>query len=668
MAIDASASSKDKERAKLLEREIKSRLDYGVDRIESFGFATSSEIVNYPTTDTTESARFDYPGIGRREELLSTRFDYLFQRVAQEISRGRRNNNHNGKALIIISDGIPDTTQGSSGNHIEALPEYVSKALEEFAIITGELVPVFMIINETREEKVSNAHKTKEAWDEKLWPLGGGAFFAKKDDGFENIVDTIFTSSGKKTRVVTIRKNYLDEYDDWNPLHLHKIFINEHRIKFPIVIRSNLLDDEKLVVERVIIYQLLPGQKDPYNCIFDSRHSGSFIYGFCNEFGREVSQTFTVSGRELPNQFSKATSFLFVSSSGTVILDSTKSYLVEFEILPERNKNVSIVSDVTSIEIGKFPSILEIKAIEESETGFIGNTISVPFTVKYLKKPDKGVDSLLIEAFLLDKPESPVKSLLLERAVNGLEFSVPVYVEGNERKYDQHIQFRARNLDSTFDPTMVVYGAKGKRYENNVITIEMTILSRYKYYVVIACLIIMLLAFVSIGILIRKHWASYKLTDQSLENLDSSGLPETVKGKLEHVKNQKYKNKNEFLKTLKSTIGEVQFPIHQQPILKHTEHGFINLLSFVKEQKIALWTWTLLLILSSLILLWATGYLENLKILFISIAIIFCLMLVTTLIYLTLSENVVSKTQRILLLLLGIIGLIANVLQFIDML
>jgi hypothetical protein len=68
---------------------------------------------------------------------------------------------------------------------------------------------------------------------------------------------------------------------------------------------------------------------------------------------------------------------------------------------------------------------------------------------------------------------------------------------------------------------------------------------------------------------------SFKLTEQSLENLKSEGLLDDVIDKLETIKNQEFTDEEKFLEILKSTIGDEQTVIHKSLILKHAKKQLI---------------------------------------------------------------------------------------------
>lgn len=63
--------------------------------------------------------------------------------------------------------------------------------------------------------------------------------------------------------------------------------------------------------------------------------------------------------------------------------------------------------------------------------------------------------------------------------------------------------------------------------------------------------------------------ANFRLTEQSLENLKSEGLPDNVINKLEAIKNQAFTDKKKFLETLTSKIGDEQTVRYKSLILEH---------------------------------------------------------------------------------------------------
>ena len=69
----------------------------------------------------------------------------------------------------------------------------------------------------------------------------------------------------------------------------------------------------------------------------------------------------------------------------------------------------------------------------------------------------------------------------------------------------------------------------------------------------------------------EEQFGIFKLTEQSLIDLKSDGLPDDVTEKLEDIKNQKFTGVEEFLKILNSTIGGGLTNKHKLLILKHAK-------------------------------------------------------------------------------------------------
>ncbi len=70
--------------------------------------------------------------------------------------------------------------------------------------------------------------------------------------------------------------------------------------------------------------------------------------------------------------------------------------------------------------------------------------------------------------------------------------------------------------------------------------------------------------------------AGFKITEQSLENLKTEGVPDDVLKKLQILKNQKVTGEEEFLGVLRGTIGDEQTDRFKSLILKHAESA-VNL-------------------------------------------------------------------------------------------
>jgi hypothetical protein len=67
----------------------------------------------------------------------------------------------------------------------------------------------------------------------------------------------------------------------------------------------------------------------------------------------------------------------------------------------------------------------------------------------------------------------------------------------------------------------------------------------------------------------------FKITEQSLENLKSEGVPDDVLEKLQSLKNQEFIGEENFLDKLEETIGDEQTVKFKSSILKHAESRFL---------------------------------------------------------------------------------------------
>jgi murein DD-endopeptidase MepM/ murein hydrolase activator NlpD len=65
-----------------------------------------------------------------------------------------------------------------------------------------------------------------------------------------------------------------------------------------------------------------------------------------------------------------------------------------------------------------------------------------------------------------------------------------------------------------------------------------------------------------------------KITEQSLENLKSEGVPDDVLEKLQSLKNRAFIGEKNFLDKLKETIGDEQTVRFKSSILKHARKSF----------------------------------------------------------------------------------------------
>ena len=88
-----------------------------------------------------------------------------------------------------------------------------------------------------------------------------------------------------------------------------------------------------------------------------------------------------------------------------------------------------------------------------------------------------------------------------------------------------------------------------------------------------------------VGVPSAKEKANFKITEQSLENLESEKVPDDVLEKLKSIKNQEFTKEEEFVGLLKTTIGEEQLVQFKSVILKHAaEKDFISLLDDVRVE------------------------------------------------------------------------------------
>jgi len=70
--------------------------------------------------------------------------------------------------------------------------------------------------------------------------------------------------------------------------------------------------------------------------------------------------------------------------------------------------------------------------------------------------------------------------------------------------------------------------------------------------------------------------AGFKITEQSLENLKSEGVPVDVLEKLQSLKNQEFIGEKDFLDKLEETIGDEQTAMFKSSILKHALTYFLK--------------------------------------------------------------------------------------------
>ncbi|MDI6777221.1 MAG: hypothetical protein QMD03_08325 [Syntrophales bacterium] len=80
---------------------------------------------------------------------------------------------------------------------------------------------------------------------------------------------------------------------------------------------------------------------------------------------------------------------------------------------------------------------------------------------------------------------------------------------------------------------------------------------------------VLLLCFLSWAAAASVGKASFKLTEQSLDNLREEGLPNEILEKLEALKDQKFNTEDEFLKAVRQEIGQDQTISYKEQILQH---------------------------------------------------------------------------------------------------
>jgi uncharacterized membrane protein YphA (DoxX/SURF4 family) len=81
----------------------------------------------------------------------------------------------------------------------------------------------------------------------------------------------------------------------------------------------------------------------------------------------------------------------------------------------------------------------------------------------------------------------------------------------------------------------------------------------------VALSIVMAVALITVG----PKSPSFKITEQSVENVKAAGVPNDVLEKLQSIKDQEVTQEEEFLGILKTTIGEEQTVKYKSLILKH---------------------------------------------------------------------------------------------------
>ena len=72
-------------------------------------------------------------------------------------------------------------------------------------------------------------------------------------------------------------------------------------------------------------------------------------------------------------------------------------------------------------------------------------------------------------------------------------------------------------------------------------------------------------------------YTSFKLSEQSLENLGRAGISDSVLENLSHLKNKVFAFENEFLEAVKNEIGNDQFERYKNRILQHSENEMLQI-------------------------------------------------------------------------------------------
>lgn len=78
---------------------------------------------------------------------------------------------------------------------------------------------------------------------------------------------------------------------------------------------------------------------------------------------------------------------------------------------------------------------------------------------------------------------------------------------------------------------------------------------------------------------VRGKWmpkTSFKITEQSLEDLESEHVPDDVRVRLEGIKDQEFSGEQKFLAILKDTLGEERTVQYNSLILKHARPKEVN--------------------------------------------------------------------------------------------
>ncbi len=486
VAVDASLSTREKRLARQIENKIVARLTKGKDRIERFGFAAHTELINLPSSeDYSDSASFRYKFTGIKEdECQYTRFDNLFRKVGVT---ARKAGTENPKALIVVSDGIPDTMPGVSPKYIESLPEYVSLAVDSLSILNGQLLAIFMVINETRDGYASYAKTTKEAWDEKLKLTGGGAFFSTTSEGYDAVIDTIFSSLARR-ECVTIQKN-LEAPKLWNPNQISSVFREKKQLDLPLVIRLTFNKNINLRLSQLKTYVEDLDSETGYSEIFSSgSSSGGFIWGFRVESQSKEIDEITLDTKPADEFYSKLKLNLCLATRASTTLNDNFNYLFcpEFVIAngKENNSNL-LIFGVDSIEIGKFWPPLRIKPRSDFLTIYAGYKNSLPFVVEFSKTTYNPNDSLIIIASLDEYPavsEFHQRTTSLKDAVIIVPLDVTPSAAREEVDIMQGFKFYRKYKNSRLTPHgILVSNSDGKNWkEDNLVYVQLRILFPYK--------------------------------------------------------------------------------------------------------------------------------------------------------------------------------------------
>jgi hypothetical protein len=73
------------------------------------------------------------------------------------------------------------------------------------------------------------------------------------------------------------------------------------------------------------------------------------------------------------------------------------------------------------------------------------------------------------------------------------------------------------------------------------------------------------------SVMAQEKETGYKITDQSIKDLKSEGVPDNILGKLQSIKNQEFAREKDFLDKIKETIGNEQADKFKSLILRNTK-------------------------------------------------------------------------------------------------